>query len=99
MLTINDIRGTNPTLWNSWKHDLLKQLFMSSRRKLNLEEVQSNKSIVAERKLATINVIKKGHEIVRVFFYHDGVNNANKFGDPPSTGSVILNGTGIVFSL
>ena len=64
MLTINDIRGTNPTLWNSWKHDLLKQLFMSSRRKLNLEEVQSNKSIVAERKLASINVIKKGHEIL-----------------------------------
>ena len=28
--------------------------------------------------------IKKGHEIVRVFFYHDGVNNANKFGDLPS---------------
>ena len=25
MLTINDIRGTNPNLWNSWKHDLLKQ--------------------------------------------------------------------------
>ena len=64
MLTINDIRGTNPTLWNSWKHDLLKQLFMSSRRKLNLEEEQSNKSIVAERKLASINVIKKGHEIL-----------------------------------
>ena len=64
MLTINDIRGTNPTLWNSWKHDLLKQLFMSSRRKLNLEEVQSNKSIVAERKLASINVIKKGHEFL-----------------------------------
>ena len=41
MLTINDIRGTNPNLWNSWKHDLLKQLFMSSRKKLNFEEVQS----------------------------------------------------------
>ena len=34
MLTINDIRGTNPNLWNSWKHDLLKQLFMSSRKKI-----------------------------------------------------------------
>ena len=64
MLTINDIRGTNPTLWNSWKHDLLNQLFMSSRRKLNLEEVQSNKSIVAERKLASVNIIKKGHEFL-----------------------------------
>ena len=61
MLTINDIRGTNPTLWNSWKHDLLKQLFMSSRKKLNLGEAESNKSIVYERKLASANAIKKGH--------------------------------------
>ena len=64
MLTINDIRGTNPTLWNSWKHDLLKQLFMSSRKKLNLEEAESNKSIVYERKFASANVIKKGHEFL-----------------------------------
>jgi [protein-PII] uridylyltransferase len=64
MLTINDIRGTNPTLWNSWKHDLLKQLFMSSRRKLNLEEAQSNKSIVNERKLASANKINKGYELL-----------------------------------
>ncbi len=64
MLTINDIRGTNPTLWNSWKHDLLKQLFMSSRRKLNLEEAQSNQSIVNERKAASANAIKQGHNLL-----------------------------------
>jgi [protein-PII] uridylyltransferase len=64
MLTINDIRGTNPTLWNSWKHDLLKQLFMSSRRKLNLEEAQSNQSIVDERKVASANVVKQGHDLL-----------------------------------
>jgi len=57
MLTINDIRGTNPNLWNSWKHDLLKQLFMSSRKKLNLEERQSNHSIIKERKLRSIQSI------------------------------------------
>ena len=28
--------------------------------------------------------IAKGHEIGRVFFYHDGVNNANKLAEPPS---------------
>ena len=28
--------------------------------------------------------IETGHEIVRVFFYHDGVGNANKQSDPPS---------------
>ena len=57
MLTINDIRGTNPNLWNSWKHDLLKQLFMSSRKKLNLDEKQSNDLIIKERKLSSIKSI------------------------------------------
>ncbi|MDB2628939.1 [protein-PII] uridylyltransferase [Gammaproteobacteria bacterium] len=64
MLTINDIRGTNPTLWNSWKHDLLKQLFMSSRRRLNLEETQSSQSIVDERKAASVNLVKEGHDLL-----------------------------------
>ena len=59
MLTINDIRGTNPTLWNSWKHDLLKQLFLSSRRKLNLEETQSSQLIVQERKETSLKTIPK----------------------------------------
>ncbi len=27
--------------------------------------------------------IKKGHEIYRVFFYHDGVNNATRLTEPP----------------
>ena len=26
--------------------------------------------------------IEKGHEVPRVFFYYDGVNNANKFSSP-----------------
>ncbi len=68
MLTINDIRGTNPTLWNSWKHDLLKQLYMSSRRKLNFEEAHSNQSIVDERKLASVSTVKKGHEFLNAIW-------------------------------
>ena len=27
--------------------------------------------------------LAKGHEIFRVFFYHDGVNNGTRFGVPP----------------
>jgi len=27
--------------------------------------------------------LEKGHEIYRVFFYHDGVNNATKLTEPP----------------
>ncbi len=28
--------------------------------------------------------LEKGHEVFRVFFYHDGVNNANKLSEPQS---------------
>ncbi|MCX8004818.1 MAG: sulfurtransferase complex subunit TusD [Burkholderiaceae bacterium] len=27
--------------------------------------------------------LAKGHEVMRVFFYHDGVNNASRFTEPP----------------
>ncbi len=34
LLTVCDIRGTNPELWNNWKHTLLMQLYYSTRRAL-----------------------------------------------------------------
>jgi len=27
--------------------------------------------------------VEKGHEVMRVFFYHDGVNNGTRYGVPP----------------
>lgn len=35
--------------------------------------------------------IAKGHEIFRVFFYHDGVNNASRFTVPPQDDRNIVN--------
>jgi len=28
--------------------------------------------------------VEKGHQVIRVFFYYDGVNNANKLSEPQS---------------
>ena len=35
--------------------------------------------------------IAKGHEVMRVFFYHDGVYNATKLTEPPQDDRHIVN--------
>lgn len=35
--------------------------------------------------------LAKGHEIERIFFYHDGVNNATKLTEPPQDDRHIVN--------
>ena len=35
--------------------------------------------------------IEKGHEVWRVFFYHDGVHNASKLTEPPQDDRHIVN--------
>ena len=36
-------------------------------------------------------VLEKGHEIYRVFFYHDGVNNATRLTTPPQDDRNVVN--------
>ena len=36
-------------------------------------------------------VLEKGHEIYRIFFYHDGVNNATRLTTPPQDDRNIVN--------
>ena len=50
LLTINDIRATNPALWNGWKHQLLKDLYILTRSKINKEPLIASSSIALERK-------------------------------------------------
>ena len=35
LLTVADIRGTSPTVWNAWKDALLKELFHAASRALS----------------------------------------------------------------
>ncbi len=34
LLTLADIRGTNPAIWNAWKDNLLRELYLAARRAL-----------------------------------------------------------------
>ena len=54
LLTINDIRATNPALWNGWKHQLLKDLYILTRSKINKEPLIASSSIALERKKNTL---------------------------------------------
>jgi len=52
VLTIADINATNPTIWNSWKASLMKQLYIETRRLFIRGELgpEDRESRIAQRK-------------------------------------------------
>ena len=58
LLTINDIRATNPALWNGWKHLLLKDLYLSTRSKINKEPLIASSQISIERQKNVIDSLE-----------------------------------------
>tara|TARA_B100000767_G_scaffold66230_1_gene62625 strand:- start:1213 stop:3723 length:2511 start_codon:yes stop_codon:yes gene_type:complete len=59
LLTVNDIKATNPALWNGWKHGLLRDLFLLTRSKLNKEPVKTSDEISKDRKFNVLEAIEK----------------------------------------
>jgi [protein-PII] uridylyltransferase len=53
LLTVADIRGTSPTVWNAWKAKLLENLFLSTRRLLQGSVATLATELAARRQHAT----------------------------------------------
>jgi [protein-PII] uridylyltransferase len=57
LLTVADIRGTSPKVWNAWKGKLLEDLFNRTRRLLGGEEVGANAEL-EQRKREALRVLR-----------------------------------------
>ncbi len=67
LLTVADIRGTNPGIWNAWKEKLLRELYLAARRVL--EEGRPALDPVEQKK-------EQARAALRLYGYPDGAETA-----------------------
>ncbi|MDC0948970.1 [protein-PII] uridylyltransferase, partial [Gammaproteobacteria bacterium] len=70
LLTIADIRATNPTLWNNWKRRLLSDLYANTGRflRMNVSEGQEASERVAARKKEVRTLYQLGNDASERFW-------------------------------
>ncbi|MBL8514146.1 MAG: ACT domain-containing protein, partial [Betaproteobacteria bacterium] len=59
LLTVADVRGTSPHVWNNWKARLLEQLFRATRRLLRGDAV-NNEHWMANKKAEALALYREG---------------------------------------
>jgi [protein-PII] uridylyltransferase len=59
LLTVADIRGTSPKVWNAWKGQLLEQLFKATRRfLLSGDETLMTQGVIAQRQQEALRLMR-----------------------------------------
>jgi len=60
LLTVADIRGTSPDLWNSWKDSLLKELYRSTKRMLHIssDNLINHQTIIEGKKTDALKILE-----------------------------------------
>ena len=80
LLTVNDIRATNPALWNGWKHQLLRDLYTLTRSKINKNPIKASSDITLDRKNSVLSELNKDDKsFVKNYFskFNDSYFNKN----------------------
>lgn len=75
VLTIADIRATNPTLWNKWQESLLKNLYTTACQFLGDDQDYSAQDIVKASQKQALSILKQfeiPHEAITELWSHIG---------------------------
>ncbi|MCG6862802.1 MAG: [protein-PII] uridylyltransferase [Chromatiaceae bacterium] len=61
LLTVADVRGTNPARWNSWKESLLRDLYHGTRRALvrGLDNPQAQDDLIQQKQTEALRLLSK----------------------------------------
>jgi [protein-PII] uridylyltransferase len=59
LLTVADVRGTNPGIWNSWKDSLFRELYEKTRAHIRrgIDEPFISITLIKERKIKSLEII------------------------------------------